>query len=403
MQIRLLSAADRYKKYIPKHLHFTAWSLPFVSCMDRIVITEQEIGRAEMPVLPVASDPHGPQPRLPDPIPLWARLLLAPLVLVLPLLCLAALVLRVTTRKRTPRELKAWWSYLLTLLIVSGFVSTLLVIVSFSLSWAPAPDVVGVALSGLDERSHFPALPASTAMSGVDLSSTLKPLVLLASPATRRWFSHSETMSGILGAALILQADSHGYLLATARHVADGEDWRSHHGAQKVMVSDGQNGWAAAQVVARHRQMDIALLWLQRREGDADFRQPVASYRSVQTGEQIFVIGHPEGLNFSVSNGIVSRMPGNDVLQISAPVSPGNSGGPVYDQYGDLLGVVTSKVDRSVDPDAENLNFAVSTEALLHESDWELVSGVPNAQAEFLDFIHHAQVRKATVDSGGAR
>ncbi|HWG49349.1 MAG TPA: serine protease [Candidatus Acidoferrales bacterium] len=368
--------------------------------MDRIVITEQEIGRAETPVLPVASDPQGLQPRLPDPVPLWARLVLAPLILVLPLLCLASLILRVTTRKRTPRELKAWWSYLLTLLIVSGFVSTLLVIVSFSLSWAPAPDVVGVALSGLDERSHFPALPAPSTMSGVELSSTLKPLVLLASPATRRWFSHSETMSGILGAALILQADSHGYLLATARHVADGEDWRAHHGAQKVMVSDGMNGWAAAEVIARHRQLDIALLWLQRREGSADFRQPVASYRSVETGEQIFVIGHPEGLNFSVSNGIVSRMPGNDVLQISAPVSPGNSGGPVYDEYGNLLGVVTSKVDRSLDPEAENLNFAVSTEALLHESDWELVGGASTAQNGYLDFIHHVQVQKLAAHSG---
>jgi S1-C subfamily serine protease len=169
------------------------------------------------------------------------------------------------------------------------------------------------------------------------------------------------------------------------------------------MVSDGQNGWAAAQVIARHRNLDIALLWLERREGTADFRQPVANYRSVQTGEQIFVIGHPEGLNFSVSNGIVSRLPGNDVLQISAPVSPGNSGGPVYDQYGDLLGVVTSKVDRSVDPDAENLNFAVSTEALLHDSDWEVVSGASTARNEFLDFIHHVKVRTATVDPSSAR
>ena len=399
----MLSRADRYKKYIPKHLNLTAWSLPHCelngqNCHYRAGSWTGGNSRSSGRVRP-----QGQRPRLPDPIPLWARLLLGLLVFVLPLLCLVALILRITTRKLTPRELKAWSAYLLTLLIVSGFVSTLLVIAIFSLSSAPAPDVVGVALSGLDERSHFPALPAPTAMSGVELSSTLKPMVLLASPASRRWFSHSETMSGILGAALILQADSRGYLLATARHVADGEDWRSHHGTQKVMVSDGMNGWAAAQVVARHRQFDIALLWLQRREGDAEFRQPLASYRSVQTGEQIFVIGHPEGLNFSVSDGIVSRMPGNDVLQISAPVSPGNSGGPVYDDYGNLLGVVTSKVDRSVDPDAENLNFAVSTEALLHDSEWELVSGASAAQNEFLDFIHHVQVRKTTVDPGSAR
>ena len=79
--------------------------------------------------------------------------------------------------------------------------------------------------------------------------------------------------------------------------------------------------------MSRHKRLDIALLWLDRHFGDAEFTQPVATYSSVQMGEKIFVIGHPEGLNFSVSNGIISRTPGSDVLQVSAPISPGNSGG----------------------------------------------------------------------------
>jgi S1-C subfamily serine protease len=218
----------------------------------------------------------------------------------------------------------------------------------------------------------------------------------MASPTAKRWFRESAGTSGLLGAAMILHADSHGYLLATARHVADGEDWRSRRGGpQKVMVSVGMNGWASAQVVGRHKRYDLALLWLERHFGQADFTQPVATYGSVQMGERIFVIGHPEGLNFSVSNGIVSRTPGNDVLQVSAPISPGNSGGPVYDEYGNLLGIVTSKVARSMEPDAENLNFAVSTDALLHEADWEMVNG-ENAPANLLsDFLHQARVRKA--------
>jgi S1-C subfamily serine protease len=369
--------------------------------MDRIVITEQEVST------PIASasllEPQPTSPGLPNPVPLWARLLLAPLTLLLPVLCLVALVLKLVLRKRSPREVQAWWSYLLMLLIISGLFSTVLTVLSVSLSWAPVPDAVGVALSGLDERSNFPSLPAAATMSGVELSSTLKPLVLLASPASKRWFGRSESMSGILGAALILQADAHGYLLATARHVADGESWRSRHGAQKVMVSDGMNGWAAAQVLARHRQLDVALLWLERREGEAEFRQPIASYTSVQTGEKIYVIGHPEGLNFSVSNGIISRMPGNDVLQISAPVSPGNSGGPVYDEYGNLLGVVTSKVARSMEPEAENLNFAVSTEALLHKADWEILNDTTAPRDEFGNFVHKAAVRRNTVESGATR
>jgi S1-C subfamily serine protease len=369
--------------------------------MDRIVITTKEVDQVSTPAAIVTPAFQETRPRLLNPVPLWVRLLLLPLVLVLPLLSLAALIIKVTVRKQTPRAAQAWSSYLLTLLIVSGFFSTLLAVTSISLSWAPAPDAVGAALSGLDERNNFPALPAERIMNGVELSATLKPLVLLASPAAKRWFSHSEGISGLLGAALILQADAHGYLLATARHVADGEGWRSRSDAHKVMVSDGMNGWAAAQIAGRHKHLDIALLWLERRTGEAEFRQPVASYAAVQSGEKIYVIGHPEGLNFSISNGIVSRTPGNDVLQISAPVSPGNSGGPVYDELGNLLGVVTSKVARSAEPEAENLNFAVSTDALLHESDWEL-PGSATAKAAFTEFLHKATIRRPAAEKSSS-
>jgi S1-C subfamily serine protease len=369
--------------------------------MDRIVITTKEVDQVTAPAAPVTPLLQETRPRLPNPVPLWARLLLLPLIVFLPLLSLAALIIKVTVRKQTPRATQAWSSYLLTLLIISGFLSTLLAITTFSLSWAPAPDVVGAALSGLDERSNFPVLPTDKIMNGVELSATLRPLVLLASPAAKRWFNRSEGTSGLLGAALILQADAQGYLLATARHVADGEGWRSRSDAHKVMVSDGMNGWAAAQIAGRHKNLDIALLWLERRSGEAEFRQPVATYTAVQPGEKIYVIGHPEGLNFSISNGIVSRTPGRDILQISAPVSPGNSGGPVYDELGNLLGVVTSKVARSADPEAENLNFAISTDALLHESDWEF-PGSTIAKAAFTEFLHKARVRRAASDKSPA-
>jgi hypothetical protein len=363
--------------------------------MDPIVITNQEVARTQIPL----QGAQEVRPKVPNPIPMWARLLFAPLTLLLPLLSLAALILRVAIRGQAPRVRQAWSSYLLTLLIISGIFSTILAVFTFSLDSAPVPDAISSSLSDLDERGTFPALPAGKVMSSVELSSTLKPLVLLASPAAKRWFQPTAGVSGLLGAALILHSDSHGYLLATARHVADGEDWHARHGAQKVMVSDGMNGWASAQVVGRHKRLDIALLWLDRHFGDAEFTQPVATYSSVQMGEKIFVIGHPEGLNFSVSNGIVSRTPGSDVLQVSAPISPGNSGGPVYDEFGNLLGIVTSKVARSIEPEAENLNFAISTDALLHEAEWEMVSG-GNAPANLLsNFIHQAKIRKSPVEA----
>src|SRR5260370_24420889 len=158
--------------------------------MDRIVITTKEVDQVSTRAGIVPLGFQEPRPRLPNPVPLWVRLLLLLLVLFLPLLSLAALIIKVTVRKQTPRAAQAWSSYLLALLIVSGFFSTLLAVTSISLSWAPAPDAVGAALSGLAERNNFPALPAARIMIGVELSAALKPLGLLASPAAKRWFSH---------------------------------------------------------------------------------------------------------------------------------------------------------------------------------------------------------------------
>ncbi|HEX4604880.1 MAG TPA: S1C family serine protease, partial [Candidatus Angelobacter sp.] len=90
-------------------------------------------------------------------------------------------------------------------------------------------------------------------------------------------------------------------------------------------------------------------------------------------------------------------------LQVSAPISPGNSGGPVYDELGNLLGIVTSKVARSMEPDAENLNFAISTDALLHEADWEMVSGASAPKNLLADFVRQTKVRKAPADVVSAR
>jgi hypothetical protein len=73
------------------------------------------------------------------------------------------------------------------------------------------------------------------------------------------------------------------------------------------------------------------------------------------------------------------------VLQISAPVSPGNSGGPVYDEQGNLVGVVSSTFDKGLAPNAENLNFAVAAKALLHELGWEFT---PEGRHRFQEYLH---------------
>jgi hypothetical protein len=80
---------------------------------------------------------------------------------------------------------------------------------------------------------------------------------------------------------------------------------------------------------------------------------------------------------------MVSRIDQGALFQISAPVSPGNSGGPVFDNRGNLLGIVVFKLDRNVDPNAENLNFAVRPDTLLNDSGWDFSANGQQALAEF--------------------
>lgn len=188
------------------------------------------------------------------------------------------------------------------------------------------------------------------------------------------------------GAGMLLHATASGYLFATARHVAN---W-TVASDPRAMVSLESGIWSSADVVARHRDLDLAMVWIPRHSGSATFLQPIAPPRD---GEEIFVIGHPEGLKFTLSTGIISRGQ-NNALQISAPVSPGNSGGPVYDRKGNLVGVVSSTLDKTIQPNAENLNFAVSAKALLSEAGWELSrSGRAKVEA-FWKAIHGQPVSK---------
>ena len=333
---------------------------------DRVVVSSEEIEQmqpaADLPP-PAPGSPPITFNRLASPVPWWARFSLSVLVLVLPVLCLVVVIVRVAFRNQTPRIKLAWMSFLSTLLIVSGMLTT--VGGALMLSFGPMPGMVNTGLPEMDERNQFPALPSATALNSTEVSARLKPLVIVVSPAARLW-NKQEVPSNIFGAGVLLHADKSGYLFATANHVVNGAGWGSGGATGQALVAAQSGIWSKAQVVARASQLDLALLWMDRHSGSTDFVQPVGK---AQDGADVFVIGHPEGLRYTLSTGIISSLR-DDTLQISAAVSPGNSGGPVYDDRGNLIGIVSSKFDHNQDANAENLSFAAKADALLKESNW---------------------------------
>ncbi|WP_161915326.1 serine protease [Methylosinus sp. C49] len=129
----------------------------------------------------------------------------------------------------------------------------------------------------------------------------------------------------------------------------------------------GSDGPRALRLLSRDTTNDLAIL------KPDDFGVTPAAFRfRVRLGEEIAVFGFPlSGLltthgNFTLGNitGLAGIHDDTRMLQISAPVQPGNSGGPLLDQTGAIAGVVVSKLDvlkvaAATDDFAQNVNFAI--------------------------------------------
>lgn len=83
----------------------------------------------------------------------------------------------------------------------------------------------------------------------------------------------------------------------------------------------------------------------------------VFSNEGVDPGQKVYVIGSPKGLPATISDGIVSGMrdfKGYKLIQMTAPISPGSSGGPILNAKGQLIGISVSQLS-----EGQNLNFAI--------------------------------------------
>lgn len=166
-------------------------------------------------------------------------------------------------------------------------------------------------------------------------------------------------------APVLSRADSTG----SGFRVAPGAIVTNHHvidGCSRLRV----NG-AAAQLRGSDARSDLALVSVTLAGTSASLRAQRAA-----VGEPVAVAGYPlRGLlsGFNMTTGTLSSLSGaggdTRLLQITAPVQPGNSGGPALDSAGNLLGVVVSKLDaiktaKITGDIPQNVNFAINTNVL---------------------------------------
>ena len=110
-----------------------------------------------------------------------------------------------------------------------------------------------------------------------------------------------------------------------------------------------------------------------------------APSKGLKVGQKVIAIGSPQGLENTVSDGILSAIREYDsvrYLQITAPISPGSSGGPVLDSDGHMIGVATFQFERG-----QNLNFAVSADYIQPLLDQHFQISIRQFQAA----VRHAQ------------
>jgi serine protease Do len=160
--------------------------------------------------------------------------------------------------------------------------------------------------------------------------------------------------------------DPEGYIVTNAHVVA---------GAQRIEVvlpppdSDGSLESALsgkvtivpARIVGQTREIDLAVLKV---DGPKLPALPLATYRNLRQGETVFAFGSPQGLRNTVTHGLISavaRQTDSDspliYIQTDAPVNPGNSGGPLVNVDGEVVGMNTFILSQS--GGNEGLGFAI--------------------------------------------
>jgi S1-C subfamily serine protease len=164
----------------------------------------------------------------------------------------------------------------------------------------------------------------------------------------------------VLGSAFFI--DSSG-LMITNYHVIESEVDPKYKGYSRMYIrmGDATSARIPARVIGWDKALDLALI---KTEYKSEYVFSIVDRAIPQVGDTVIAIGSPLGLEKTVTSGIVSALSRRflqigDVIQIDAAVNHGNSGGPLVDTSGRLVGIVFAGIEYF-----QGLNFAIPAERL---------------------------------------
>ena len=209
-----------------------------------------------------------------------------------------------------------------------------------------------------DSESAAGGTSVSSGMTTAQVAKTVSPSVVVITTeqvvySQWSWYGQSQVESGA-GSGVIISSD--GYIL-TCDHVVSG--------ASNITVTIGDKDYPAT-IIGEDSTSDIAVIKI---EADGLTPAIVGDSDKLAVGDNVLAVGNPLGeLGGTVTSGIVSALNRSvsiqsssavntmSLIQMDASVSPGNSGGGLFNMNGELVGIVNAKSSSS---DAEGLGFAI--------------------------------------------
>ncbi len=163
-------------------------------------------------------------------------------------------------------------------------------------------------------------------------------------------------------------------------------------GANKIEVlTNDEKSYDVPTVLGYSIDLDLAILQISTK----DHTYLKMSDDKVSVGETIYALGSPRGLTGTMSDGIISTasriMDGVDYIQITAPISPGNSGGPLINEYGEVVGINAATIEDAQNLN-QNLNFAINIGELQKINTTKPIS-IEDFYKEYFEMLKEALIK----------